>query len=125
MDLGSAAPIITYTNGLIISALLLTIFLLLRMRMPEQCGECANVKKRPGITDYEMYCELECMYNPPFRGSAMNSLFESAERRNKKRRNDEGERRQKQIDHDKLLELLKGGDNRQAVRRTIARRKSV
>ncbi len=121
MDPGTAAPIISYTNGLIISALLLTIFLLLRRRMPEQCGECANVKQRPGLTGYEIYCKLECMYNPPFRGSATNSLFESADRRSKKRRSDEEERRKKQMAHDELLDLLKGEDNRKVARRTLAR----
>ena len=71
--------LINYTNGLVIIALLLVIWILSKRQLPGSCEMCIHVKENPGITGYVKYCKEECMYNPAFRGAASNSLFEKRE----------------------------------------------
>lgn len=78
MDLATT-PLIGYTTGLVIIALLLFIFLLWRRQLPGFCADCISVNERPGVIGYEKFCRQECMYNPPYRGSIGQSAFEKRE----------------------------------------------
>ncbi len=75
----SITPLIGYTTGLIVIALLLLIFLLARRQLPGFCGTCTYAKERPGFVGYERFCLQECMYNPPHRGSTGHSVYEKKE----------------------------------------------
>ena len=76
----AASPYLNYTTGMLIIAMLLVIFLLLRRQLPGTCETCLFVKERPGLVGYEKFCRKKCMYNPPFRGSVGESLYESREK---------------------------------------------
>ena len=78
MDLTNT-PLIGYTTGLIIIALLLFIFLLSRRQLPGFCADCIYVNERPGVIGYEKFCNQECMYNPPYRSSTGQSAYEKRE----------------------------------------------
>lgn len=69
----------SYTTAMLVIALLLVIFLLLRRQLPSTCDTCAFVTERPGLIGYEKFCRQKCMYNPPYRGSVGQSLYEQKE----------------------------------------------
>jgi hypothetical protein len=70
--------IIGYTNGLIIVVLLLVIFLLLRRVHPGFCETCAHLltEKQKWFLGRDRSCDEKCIYNPAFRGSAVEPYYE-------------------------------------------------
>ncbi len=79
MEYGLANQVIGYTNGMIIIALLLFIYLGMGRQLPGFCQTCECVEKEPGFAGDKMVCGKECIYNPPQRHAAHLSHYQKVQ----------------------------------------------
>lgn len=78
MDFKISLPILGYTNGLFVVALLLFVYICLARitktyQLPKFCEKCGNGHHK--LFSSATYCTLKCKYNPPFRYTAIKSYY--------------------------------------------------